>query len=468
MDDSSLRLELTASQREELGGQILDYLGEFFDSRVDALASFGDPEDGLVRELLAPPPEDGRDLAGALRTLSSAADTGFDPAVPGFLSYIPTGGIFTSALGSFLAAGLNRYTAGSHAAPGAVAIEYSVIKWMTSLFGLPETAGGVLLSGGSVANLTAVVTARSALGEAFHDGVVYTSARSHHSIDKAARIAGIAASRVRAIPTDTDLRMDMAELREALEEDRMAGLRPMMIVGTAGTTDTGSIDPLTEIAGIAAQAGAWFHVDAAYGGFFQLTKRGRERLTGIDLADSITVDAHKSLFLPFGLGGLLVRDTKPLIEAHEGQGAYMQDVELQELPHFFMMGPELTRPNRGMAVWLPLQLHGVGAFRSALDDMLDLAEWTSNEMAQIEGIGLACVSPLSITAFYAAAGNEASQRIFHALLDSKEVHISSTTIDDRFVIRLAFLSHRTTRVIAERVVEMVREEMDRWELETND
>ena len=456
MDDLSLGLELSPAQREELGSLVLAYLGEFFDSRSDAPASFEAPNDALVSELLAPPPESGRDLSDALRILSSAVDTGFDTTVPGFLSYIPTGGIFTSALGSFLAAGVNRYTGGYHAAPGAVAIELSVIKWMTGLFGLPETAGGILLSGGSVANLTAVVTARSQLGEAFQDGVIYTSARSHHSVNKAARIAGIAGRRVRSIATESDLRMDMSELRSALVDDRRAGLRPMMIVGTAGTTDTGSIDPLPEIAELAAEWGTWFHADAAYGGFFQLTRRGREQLRGIELADSITVDAHKSLFLPFGVGGLLVRDVKPLIQAHEGQGAYMQDVEQQELPHFFSMGPELTRPNRGMAVWLPLQLHGVNAFREVLDDMLDLAEWTSDQMAQIDGIELACVSPLSITAFYSVTGNRESQRIFQALLDSKEVHISSTTIDDRFVIRLAFLSHRTTRVIAQRVVEIVQ------------
>lgn len=180
------------------------------------------------------------------------------------------------------------------------------------------------MSGGSIANLTAVVTARSQLGEGFHDGVIYASERAHHSINKAARIAGIAPGRVTSVPTDTELRLDPEALEITIRSDRRAGLRPMMIVATAGTTDTGAIDPLGACADLAKAEDTWFHVDAAYGGFFQLTDRGRSRLTGIDRADSITVDAHKSLLLPFGVGGLLVKDPATLIAAHEGHGAYMQ------------------------------------------------------------------------------------------------------------------------------------------------
>jgi aromatic-L-amino-acid decarboxylase len=176
--------------------------------------------------------------------------------------------------------------------------------------------------------------------------------------------------------------------------------------------------------------------------------------------DSITVDAHKSLFLPFGVCGLLMRDTETLAEAHERQGLYMQDAGGQELPHYFALGPELTRPNRGLAVWLPLHLHGITRFREELDRMMDLAEWAADEIGDMPGAELACESDLSVVAFWSTYGDEASKRILDHLNDSREVHVSSTTIDGRFAVRVAFLSHRTAETIAERAVELIRESLD--------
>jgi aromatic-L-amino-acid decarboxylase len=450
-------MEPDFAQRKLVGEAVLGFLDQFEQSRGEGPASSVQTNTELVEELLAPPTEDGVAIEHLLRLLDQAVATGFDTSSPGFLSYIPTGGLYTSSLGTFLGAGTNQYTGGSHASPGAVAMEQSVIEWMTSLFGLPQGSGGVLFSGGSIANLTAVVAARTRLGEDFGDGVLYTSTRSHHSIEKAARIAGISSNRVRMVSTDAQLRLDVGYLTEAIRADMDEGLRPMMVVGTAGTTDTGTIDPLPEIGAIARSVGAWFHVDAAYGGFFQLTERGHERLVGISGADSITVDAHKSLFLPFGVGGLLVRDTRSLIEAHEGHGSYMQDVAGQELPHYFALGPELTRPNRGLAVWLPLHLHGVARFRDELDRMLDLAQWAAAEVGAMPELELVCDPDLSVVAFSAGEGDEASRTILDHLNNSGDVYVSSTTIDGQLIVRLAFLSHRTTEAITKRAVELVRE-----------
>ncbi len=453
----NIPIEPGAELRMKLGEAVLDHINGFIDQLDTSPASAAPIDPELMQELLTQPGEDGVELALLLERLGRATATGFDSASGRFMSFIPSGGIYTAALGSFLANALNRYTGGSHAAPGAVAIEESVVRWMTSLFGLPETSGGLLLSGGSIANLTAVVTARSQLGERFHDGVIYTSERAHHSIDKAARIAGIAPGRLRSVPTDTHLRLDPGALAQAIGDDRDAGLRPMMIVATAGTTDTGAIDPLEECADVAAAEDTWFHVDAAYGGFFLLTDRGISRLTGIDRADSITVDAHKSLLLPFGIGGLLVRDPATLIAAHEGHGAYMRDVTDGELPHYLAMGPELTRPNRGLPVWLALQLHGVGQFRATLDRMLDLADTAADQLEEIPGVELAGRPELSIVAFRSTAGDPTTLRVFDALNRSREVHVSSTMIGGRVYVRLAFLSQRTTEEMATRPIEIVRE-----------
>ena len=231
----------------------------------------------------------------------------------------------------------------------------------------------------------------------------------------------------------------------------------MMIVATAGVTDSGSVDPLERCGAIASAAGAWFHVDAAYGGFFQLTNRGRGRLRGISSADSITIDAHKSLLLPFGVGGLLVSDRSALVEANQGSGAYMQDVPDGELPHFNALSPEMTRPNRGLMIWMALHLHGVGQFRDELDRMLDLASWAADEIRHTDGLELACEPELSIVVFRSTRGDDASRHIFDRINRSGIAHVSSTTIDGRFTVRLAFLSQRTSSAIVERVLETIKD-----------
>jgi aromatic-L-amino-acid decarboxylase len=243
-------------------------------------------------------------------------------------------------------------------------------------------------------------------------------------------------------------------------EDSSAGLRPMTIAATAGNTDTGAIDPLPSCADEADSCGAWFHVDAAYGGFFQLTDRGRNRLVGIERADSITVDAHKSLFAPFGLGGLVFRDPSALAAAHEGRGTYMQDVGDQDRPHFFEMGPELTKPTRGLPLWFALHLHGTDQFRDTLDEMLDLAADASLRLLQLPGIELACEPELSVVAFRDVRGNDATLAVVDFINRSREVHVSSTTIEGRAYVRLAFLSQRTTTVMLDKTMGLIEQALE--------
>ncbi|MDW3218610.1 MAG: aminotransferase class V-fold PLP-dependent enzyme [Acidimicrobiales bacterium] len=452
---SGLPLEPSAADRDELSRGVLEFLHRWIDERDGAPASWPEPDGALLDSLLQAPTDDGVPLDQLLDAIGRAADTGFDTAGGAMLSYIPSGGIYTAALGGLLGAVTNQYTGGAHASPGMTAIEESVVRWMVELFGLPTTGGGVLLSGGSIANQVAVVTARSRLGDDFRDGVVYCSTRTHHSVEKAARIAGINTDRIRLIASDENRRLEMDALARQVAQDRADGLRPMLIVANAGTTDTGAIDPLDACADIAAESGAWFHADAAYGGFFQLTERGRTRMRGIERADSITVDAHKSLFLPFGVGGLLVRERATVVEAHQGRGAYMQDVPSTDLPHYMEMGPELTRPNRGLQVWLALNLHGIQRFRDELDRMLDLAEHAAIRLASIPGVDVLDDPELSVVAFRASSGDDATRRLLDVLVTSREVHVSSTTIDGRVYVRLAFLSQRTTTAIVDRAIDII-------------
>lgn len=360
------------------------------------------------------------------------------------MAYIPNGGLFTGALGAFLAAGINRYTGVTGAAPGFAHLESIVLRWLEELFELPEhDAGGVLLSGGSMANFTALVAARTArLPEDFLTGTIYVTSHVHHSITKAARLAGFPADRVRVVSVDGDLRMDTDDLVARVTADRKAGMSPFLVVGSAGTTDSGTVDPLGDLATVSHEQGLWFHVDAAYGGFFQLTERGRKRLVGIGTADSITLDPHKGLSIPFGVGALLVRDRAALLDANEGKGAYLQD-QSGDTTDFSSLGPELTRPFRGMHVWLPLQLHGVAAFRAELDEVLDLAAHAYERLKDAGWVERVWRPDLSIVAFQ-CHDDEAGRRALDAANASGRVWLSSTTVDDRYTLRLALLNRRTT------------------------
>ena len=457
--EGAIPLEPDPETRAALGAAAVTLVSRLIEARRSR-SIFVPPRDGLIEEMRQPPSEDGAPTAELLVRLEEAALAGWNKTDGGDLAYIPNGALYSGVLAIMVAAGAHGYTGSAVEAPALVAIEESVIRWMADLLGLPAGAGGILLSGGSLANQAAIVTARARFGDGASDtpgdGTMYVSERVHHSVVKAARLAGVPDDRIRIVPADASYRLDVAGLSTAIARDRAAGLRPFLVVAVAGSTDTGAVDPLGAIADVAADAGAWLHVDAAYGGFFAMTERGQERFAGIERADSVTLDAHKGLFLPYGVGALIVRDPVTLIEAHAGHGAYLRDVPATDgLPHYFQMSPELTRPTRGLAVWLPLQLHGVGAFREALDRMLDLAELAAALLDATDGVEIVARPELSIVAFRAVQGDEATDRIQRALNTSGRFHVSSTTLDDRAVIRLAFLNPASTQRHVEDVVDLI-------------
>lgn len=441
----SFPLEPDASQRRFLAEAALDFLERFYESLEDQPlngVALSEPDQQL---LMSPPTEDGRSMDEILGLLKLANHSGTLHPAGGHMAYIPNGGLYSGALGSFIASGLNRYTGVTAAAPGLTRLEAAVLDWMEDLFELPDgQAGGVLLSGGSTANFTALVAARTArLPEDFLSGTIYVTPHVHHSITKAARLAGFPPSRVRAVAIADDLRMDPEDLIARIVADRAEGRTPFLVVGSAGTTDSGTVDPLADLAAIAAEQGLWFHVDAAYGGFFQLTERGRKRLVGIGAADSITLDPHKGLSIPFGVGALLVRDRSTLLEANEGKGAYLQD-HADSVFDFSSLGPELTRPFRGLHVWLPLQLHGVAAFRTELENALDLADYAYEQLRRASWVERVWRPDLSIVAFQ-LPDDERARRALQTANLSGEVALSSTMIEGRYTLRVAILNRRTTR-----------------------
>jgi len=441
-----------------MGEEVLSLVTRFIDDRYHAPSADYSDLGPLLASLSAAPASEGTGLAGLLKTIDRAAGKGFDTANPGFAAYIPGGGLYVAALADFIACCVNRYTGIAEPAPALVAMEASVLRWLCDQFGLPPSSQGVLTPGGSMANLSAIVTARTArLGERFADGTMYVSAEAHHSILKSARIAGLPSDAVRVVSTDASLRMDPASLRAAIRRDRADGLRPFLVVASAGTINTGMVDPLGEITDVAAEEDLWCHVDGAYGGFFQLTARGRVALAGIERADSITLDPHKGLFLPYGTGCLLARDAEALRDAHEAHAQYLPPASRDtELPDFSSFSPELTRDFRGLRLWLPLHLHGVRAFEDALDEKLDLARSVHDRLSACPGLDLPWPPALSLVTFRPAQGSdENTADLLRRIHASGRVWLSSAPIGGETYIRMCILSHRSTRARIDEAVEII-------------
>ena len=440
-----LPLELSCGQRSKLAGAAVQALEHVLQQRSRSPIFAPTPRE-LIDQALEPPSEQGTDLQRALDRFCAAAACGWNKSHPGELGYIPSDGLFSGAVAAFLAAGVHAFTGASFQSPALVAIEESVNRWLAGLFGLPRETEGILLSGGSMANQTAIICARQRGFDPEHSRA-YLSEQTHHSIHKALKLCGIPEHCVSSVRTTSESAMDVDALSNQIERDIAAGHRPWLIVGTAGSTDTGAVDDLEALARICATVDAWLHVDAAYGGMFMLTQRGAARMRGIELVDSLTVDAHKGLMLPYGVAALLVRRSGALAAAHVGYGNYMRDVpQTPDLPNYFDRGPEMTRPYRGLLVWLPLQLHGIDAFRKSLDRSLDLASEAARALRSIAGISVLMDPVLSIVAFRALSGDAMTEAIGAELNGSGRLHVSSTRLNELTYIRLAFLNSTTSSV----------------------
>jgi aromatic-L-amino-acid decarboxylase len=451
-------LEPSTEQLRGVLAAAVDYVLGFLDRLPQAAVSdMTDVATVLADEAVRrPPPADGRPFAELLAVLDRAAGLGLNTASPGYLAFVPGSGLVSAAIADLLADVLNRYTGVAFAAPGLVALETDVLRWLAGVFGFPSRFGGLVTTGASMATLSAVITARSVMmPENFLAGRLYVTEQAHQSVVKAALLAGLPRSSVRVVPVDAGLRMDPDALQAAVAADRATGRQPFLVAATAGTTNTGVVDPLPAIADVARDERLWLHIDAAYGGFFQLTERGRQRLRGIERADSLVLDAHKGLFLPFGTGMLLVRDGDLLRRAHASDPApYLQDIQGIDLPDFGEYGPELTRPFRGLRLWLPLHLHGVAAFRNALDEKLDLAAHAYQRLAADPLFDVPFAPELSTVAFRLRRGDTAE--LLRRVNAEQRVFLSSTSIDGRYTGRICVLNHRTDRARVDAAIDALR------------
>ena len=446
-------LDLSEDAMRAMTDATMDRIGVFMSTLSEqALDRSAEADLQYLRSLKEPLPEAGGDFEQLLDTVfRDLAPLSLNPASPGFMGYVPGGGIFHAALADLISNTLNRYTGVAGVAPALNQLEANVVRWLCQIMGYPEQARGFLTSGGSLANWSGLVTARHAkLGEDFSRGMIYTSDQVHHCVTKAARLAGFPAANVRVLPADGNYRLDPALVRDAIRTDRARGMQPAILVASAGTTNSGAVDPLPELAVLAREENLWLHVDAAYGGFFRLTERGKQALAGIELADSLVLDPHKTLFLPYGTGALLVRDSSALKAVHSSSADYMPAMqEDEDLMDFCELSPELTRPFRGLRIWLPFKMHGVGVFRRYLDEKLDLARWIEAQIRNIPQLELVAPATLSILAFAVrdegqslAERNSATRALMQRINDKQRVNLTGTLLRDVYVIRIAISAFR--------------------------
>ena len=475
LESVSCQLEPSDSQQEDWHQLIHDYSNEFLSQleSTQAYQSASQSDENEEANFCFRVGEHPCTLSQTLEDIKLHIDRyGINPASAGHMGYIPGGGVYPAALGDYLAAVSNRYAGVFFASPGAVRLENDLLKWMCELMGFPSTSVGNLTSGGSIANLMAIVTAREAhqlKARDFDRCVIYLTEQTHHSVQKAIRVSGLSEAKIRYVEIDSQLRMSSGALDKAIRDDKRNGLKPFFVNASLGTTNTGAVDPINEIATVAQKHNLWFHVDAAYGGFFKLVESMADMFNGIEKADSITLDPHKTLFLPFGTGAILIKDKKALLNVHHYLADYMQDAineSVNEGGDYNRsispadISPELTKHFRGMRLWLPLKLFGLTPFRAALEEKLCLARYFHQQIQQINGFEVGPEPELSVAIFRFipnnGCANEFNQKLIKNIQKDGRIFLSSTLIADRFWIRVATVSFRSHLTHIEQLLSIIQ------------
>ncbi len=455
----SAALEPNEKQRNLYIQEVSKYANTFINGLEDAKA-FSSVEPTPNAMALS---KEKKSLSDILKLYADEVEAkGIKPASGGHIGYIPGGGIYTSAIADYIADVTNEYSGMHFASPGAVAMENELLDWMKSMFGFPKIAIGNLTSGGSIANLIALTAARDKhqiKNNKIENSVIYVSDQVHHCINKALRIIGLEDVIIRHVELDDYSRIIPEDLSAKTENDKAAGLNPFLVIASSGTTDTGAIDPLQTIGEIAIDNNLWYHIDAAYGGFFILTESKKDAFKGIELADSLVIDPHKGLFLPYGLGAVLVKDKDSVYHSHHYRANYMQDAIGDSMPvNPADVSPELTKHFRGLRLWLPLQLHGIEPFVACLEEKLLLIRYFRERLLEI-GFKLGPEPDLSVSYFWYPSKsideNAFNEKLMEEIHNDGEIFLSSTIINDKFVIRMAILSFRTKLETIEKAVSMI-------------
>lgn len=483
MSDSAL--DPSAERIREMGGAAVEWMARYYESIRDRPVYPRTSARALDKALREPLPQEGRDFSQLLDVFREVIVPGSrQNAHPRSLGYVTSPGTAVGAVADLLASALGANLTAWRSAPAAVQLERLVIDWLKEGLGCAPSAGGLLTSGGSMANFTALTAARQRhCGEAVtEDGMgavrkplrIYVSEEGHHSIDKATAFLGIGRRNLRRVAVDARFRMDVADLEHRIEEDRAAGHEPFCVVANAGTVVTGAVDPLADIVDVARREGIWVHVDGAYGGVAALAPSVRPLFAGLADADSLSLDPHKWLYLPVDCGCLIYRDPQAVRPAFT-LGADYTRVMLKDADEqfaFWDYGPELSRRFRALKLWMVLAHVGARAMAEAIESNLDCARHFEQLVEQTPEFEMTAQVELSIVCFrYLPPAfrstvprseveeqqlDRFNEQLLGALQRGGRSYISNATTRGRFALRACVTNYRTTRADMEALLDHVR------------
>jgi aromatic-L-amino-acid decarboxylase len=457
MKKNDATLELSKEAMKAYGYEVVDAIVEHFDTQNEKPPVVVGSRAEMDRLFLEQAPENPTDAHKVLnfvveKVLSKSAIVSH----PKSFSFVPGPSNYISAMADTLATGFNVFSGGWAASPAAAELEIVTMGWLLKIFGFPlKKGGGIFTSGGSMANLTAIVTARSVkCGDDFSKAVIYLSDQAHSSNIKAIRILGFRKHQIRIIPTDDEFKFSLNKLKNAIAKDRLEGLQPFCLIATAGTTNTGTVDPLSEIAQICKTEDIWFHIDGAYGGAAILAKGGNKLLKGINKADSLTVDPHKWFYQPYEMGCLLVRNHKWLSGTFTERPEYLRDIEgnTSEI-NFYDHGVQLTRRFRALKFYMSIKTFGLKEFRKAITYNIELAEAVEDHLRKSHSWEVISPATLAVINFrYNRIGENLSeknldkinQHISAQVVASQKALLVTTVLNRQVVLRMCLINPRTT------------------------
>ena len=453
------QLKLSANEMREMGYRIIDMLVDYTGAQAQFPVTRALDHATFDEILEEPLPEDGSDWRDVLEQFERQVLTTIDHLDhPRFFAYIPSSSNFVGAMADALASGYNIFNALYPLGTGAAVVESATINWLRNLCGMPEEAGGLFVSGGSVANLTGLAVARQIqLDGDMSEAVVYCSDQAHFVISRGLRILGFAPEQLREIPSDADFRLPVAALERAIAEDRAAGKRPFCIAATAGTTNSGAVDPLNQLADLCEREGLWLHVDGAYGASACLTQYRKQALAGMERAHSLAWDAHKWMFQPVECSAILVRDRHWLSDTFKDTAHFLSDAEAhskeevgQEL-NFMYQGIQLTRYFRALKFWMSLKVFGLSAVRQAIERGFELAELAESLLRDAGHWTIVTPAQMAIVTFQyrpadgdKALANRVTDELQGAMAANGFAFASTTQLKGETVMRLVTNNPRTT------------------------
>jgi len=486
-------LDISPEELRQLSSRVTQLVLEYF-SEVSDLPVFPETFAGETLEQVGSTlPAEGEPLERLINDCRTIIENSRQNGHPRFFGYVASPATPAGAFADLIASALNSNVTSWRSGPAATEIERTVVRWLGSLIGYDEDAHGLLTSGGSMANLTALLIAqraktgrdasRTGLWRSEAPMTIYASEQVHMSIPKAADILGFGRNQVRLIGCDDQFRMNVKLLREHIKQDIQAGAKPFCIVASAGTTNTGAVDPLSEIADVGREFALWFHVDGAYGAPAALDETKRSLFAGLERADSVSLDPHKWLYAPLDCGCLLFRDDGQARVAFGDEDAdYIKVLEqdADESFAFWNYGPELSRRFRALKIWLTLRYYGAHRIAAAITEDNALAGYLAELVEQAEDFELLSQPQLSICCFrylprtmrlrldsdaqesepIESELNKLNERIMYAVQRGGRAYLSSATIHGKFALRVCITNFRTTRADLEETLRIIREAAD--------